>query len=74
MSDYSAMELLFRAIEKPISQLTLCDFLPKKITRNQLEHKNKHRIKSITTEIRSLKLKISKLEKEKSKLEAQLQA
>jgi hypothetical protein len=36
MSDYSAMELLFSAIEKPISQLTLCDFLPKKITRNQL--------------------------------------
>ena len=39
MSDYSAMELLFSAIEKPISQLTLCDFLPKKITHNQLQVK-----------------------------------
>ena len=36
MSDYSAMAHLFSALENPISQLTLCDFLPKKLTRNQL--------------------------------------
>jgi hypothetical protein len=49
MSDYSAMELLFSAIEKPISQLTLCDFLPKKITRNQLLVNN-NKQKKLTNE------------------------